>query len=253
MKHTKQFVLFLLALIVSAFLASCQVSYSFPDGPDEEKFREKERQRFATIYDVPVNGCEQLSYSEHEVMEFRAKVVPREVWASVKSININDDATHFNPKHVMHCHATGDSPSGAREWRNGDICIKPEYTKDIVFWHEICHAAHLMFNETKGIKLEEEWLEITGDVYGYDKVQPGETFPSRGLMREYSAESPREAMADAFMYIHAEVYGKDTPYDQLRARGLLTKDSVYRSEVEFFWKHGFLTSEVYHKFTDPLD
>lgn len=264
--------LVLAVLVASSVLVGCQTSYSFPDGPSNEEFKQRERERFSTVRGVPVNG--KLEYHGYTAMERMADVVPPNVWACVKSININGDDSHYRADHAAHCHSVSRAvyaqlyrvvhairefrwpellPADVMKFGDGDICVRPQYTKDIVLVHEVAHAYHVRLNAS-GKKFSKEWLFLAGDVYGADNIQPGEEFPSRGLLREYSAESYWEDVADTFMYVHAEAaFGKDTPYDQLRDRGLLAKDSVYRAKVELLRKYGFLTGEVYRKFTDSLD
>lgn len=220
-------VLLLFALIASVFLAGCQMGY--------------------TVRGVSVNqdneDSDQFGVKGHTAMEKMAKMVRPDVWACVKSININGDESHYSADHAAHCHRAKDG------WRNGDICVKPQYVTDIVFLHEIHHASHFSSISAGDTKFCEEWQLVAGDVYGDDKVQPGQTFPYQGLLRDYSAKSYLEDAADTFMYVHAEVFGHDTPYDQFRTKGLVKPDLRYKKKVELLWKYDRLTDEVYHKFT----
>lgn len=248
----------ILVLVVTlVFLAvsfGCQTSRALTDGKSNVPARVA---RQSLVRGVPTRGNLQ-PYECHE-LEYMASVVRPEVWEMVRSITIDNVATHYGPSMyiIAHCHSPKDEvaavppgsfgPPDGRDWQVGDICLKSEAAVSIVFWHEIAHAWHFRLKTRH--EFEDEWRQVAGDVYGRDNNPPGTIYPTRGLLRRYSGQQLREDVADTFMFVISEIHGGDAPYERLLA-GADWQDFRYREKVRLLWRYGFLSDEDYRKFSD---
>jgi len=176
---------------------------------------------------------------DRQIIELALILMRREVWASVREIQIRSDYEHFSQDgdtvRIVRAHRCN---SGKRK-----ICIVAgnKITAPLV-WHETAHVYHYNLSDYhRAYNFYRSWMEIAGNVYHDRSAEP----ESEGVLTYYSRRSFNEDIAEWVEECLAYLYAAgESPILKIKDR---KTDKRYRKKLTLLYEHSFFTEEQYKK------
>lgn len=168
--------------------------------------------------------------SVRNALGFLEKPVQR----AVRSVRITDHCPHYKPRDVY-----GNTQEAAHcEW-TGDICIRPEYVRDEIIWHEAGHALMMSRCDSE----QEAFTAIGADAYGNVNGQ----FPRDGFLTQYAATNSMENYAEWVRWAMCYLYRTPTGRTDVDLSRVDASDPRYLAHLQALRDWGAISDAQYNQ------